>query len=97
MCIIGLEDYKYIVCFFLMRRRPPRSTRTDTLFPYTTLFRSSEQYIQVALEQVMKNRTTLVIAHRLSTIKRANKIVVMNQGRVVEQGDRKSTRLNSSH
>src|SRR3546814_4789302 len=29
------------VFFFLMRRRPPRSTRTDTLFPYTTLFRSS--------------------------------------------------------
>src|SRR3546814_13876721 len=28
-------------CFFLMRRRPPRSTRTDTLFPYTTLFRSA--------------------------------------------------------
>src|SRR3546814_6058543 len=30
----------YCVVFFLMRRRPPRSTRTDTLFPYTTLFRS---------------------------------------------------------
>src|SRR3546814_6806051 len=30
----------YIWCFFLMIRRPPRSTRTDTLFPYTTLFRS---------------------------------------------------------
>src|SRR3546814_16775941 len=30
----------FIVCFFLMIRRPPRSTRTDTLFPYTTLFRS---------------------------------------------------------
>src|SRR3546814_20576328 len=29
-----------LVCFFLMIRRPPRSTRTDTLFPYTTLFRS---------------------------------------------------------
>src|SRR3546814_17755769 len=29
-----------IMCFFLMIRRPPRSTRTDTLFPYTTLFRS---------------------------------------------------------
>src|SRR3546814_19213434 len=29
-----------IICFFLMIRRPPRSTRTDTLFPYTTLFRS---------------------------------------------------------
>src|SRR3546814_1047779 len=31
----------FIVCFFLMIRRPPRSTRTDTLFPYTTLFRSA--------------------------------------------------------
>ncbi|MBA2656018.1 MAG: lipid A export permease/ATP-binding protein MsbA [Tatlockia sp.] len=46
----------------------------------------SERYIQLALEQIMKSRTTLVIAHRLSTIKRANKIVVMKQGRVVEQG-----------
>src|SRR3546814_8370916 len=33
----------YIVFFFLMIRRPPRSTRTDTLFPYTTLFRSDFQ------------------------------------------------------
>ncbi|BCA96158.1 lipid A export ATP-binding/permease protein MsbA [Legionella antarctica] len=46
----------------------------------------SEQYIQAALEQVMKNRTTLVIAHRLSTIKHAHKIVVMQHGRIVEQG-----------
>lgn len=46
----------------------------------------SESFIQAALEQVMKTRTTLVIAHRLSTIKRANKIIVMNQGRIVEQG-----------
>src|SRR3546814_3613889 len=34
--------------FFLMRRRPPRSTRTDTLFPYTTLFRSSAPQLQPA-------------------------------------------------
>jgi subfamily B ATP-binding cassette protein MsbA len=46
----------------------------------------SERYIQQALEQIMKTRTTLVIAHRLSTIQRANKIVVMNHGRIVEQG-----------
>src|SRR3546814_19299498 len=30
----------FVLCFFLMIRRPPRSTRTDTLFPYTTIFRS---------------------------------------------------------
>lgn len=46
----------------------------------------SERYIQQALEQVMKNRTTLVIAHRLSTIIRADKIVVLHQGRVMEEG-----------
>ncbi|WP_094092339.1 lipid A export permease/ATP-binding protein MsbA [Legionella clemsonensis] len=47
----------------------------------------SERYIQAALEQIMHHRTTLVIAHRLSTIKRANKIIVMNQGKIVEQGN----------
>jgi subfamily B ATP-binding cassette protein MsbA len=46
----------------------------------------SEQYIQVALEEVMKNRTTLIIAHRLSTIVNADSIIVLKQGRVVEQG-----------
>lgn len=46
----------------------------------------SERYIQKALEQVCKGRTTLVIAHRLSTIERADRIVVMEQGRVLEQG-----------
>lgn len=46
----------------------------------------SEYYIQAALERIMQTRTTLVIAHRLSTIKRAHKIIVMNQGTIVEQG-----------
>lgn len=46
----------------------------------------SERYIQIALEKVMKNRTTIVIAHRLSTIKHADKIIVMQHGRIVEQG-----------
>ncbi|MDX1589682.1 MAG: lipid A export permease/ATP-binding protein MsbA [Oleiphilaceae bacterium] len=46
----------------------------------------SERYIQSALEHVMKGRTTLVIAHRLSTIEAADRIVVMDGGRIVEVG-----------
>ena len=46
----------------------------------------SERYIQHAMEHLMQNRTTLVIAHRLSTIEHADHIVVMDQGKIVEQG-----------
>tara|TARA_R110002049_G_scaffold24588_9_gene86981 strand:+ start:2605 stop:4434 length:1830 start_codon:yes stop_codon:yes gene_type:complete len=46
----------------------------------------SEQLVQVALEKMMENRTSLVIAHRLSTIQKADKIVVMKKGKIVEQG-----------
>lgn len=47
----------------------------------------SEAIVQAALEKLSKGRTTLVIAHRLSTIRNADSIVVMDQGRVVDQGD----------
>lgn len=46
----------------------------------------SELLVQQALENLMKDRTTLVIAHRLSTIKNASQICVMHQGRIVERG-----------
>lgn len=46
----------------------------------------SERLVQAALDNLMKNRTTLVIAHRLSTIEQADRIVVMHQGEVVEVG-----------
>lgn len=46
----------------------------------------SERYIQAALEELVKDRTTMVIAHRLSTIENADLIVVMEDGRIVEQG-----------
>jgi len=46
----------------------------------------SEQLVQVALEKMMQNRTSLVIAHRLSTIQKADLIVVMKKGKIVEQG-----------
>lgn len=46
----------------------------------------SEKFVQVALENMMQNRTSIVIAHRLSTIQKADTIVVMQKGRIVEQG-----------
>jgi len=46
----------------------------------------SERYVQLALESLMQGRTTLVIAHRLSTVERADKIVVLENGQIVEQG-----------
>ena len=51
---------------------------------------ASEKLVQNALEYLMKNRTSLVIAHRLSTIQKADLIVVMNNGKIVETGDHKS-------
>ena len=47
----------------------------------------SERYIQAALEELIKNRTTLIIAHRLSTIENADLIVVMSEGGIVETGN----------
>lgn len=47
----------------------------------------SERHIQDALQTLQKNRTSIIIAHRLSTIENADKIIVMEQGEIIEQGD----------
>ena len=54
--------------------------------PTSALDPESEHFIQRALETISQDRTTLIIAHRLTTIQRADQIVVMNQGRIVERG-----------
>lgn len=53
----------------------------------SSLDSESEQLVQNALDKLMKNRTSIVIAHRLSTIRNADKIVVLENGRIVETGN----------
>src|SRR3546814_15811049 len=89
----------YILLFFLMIRRPPRSTRTDTLFPYTTLFRSA----------LFTQRHTLIaqwalLATRFAARADAGTEIHLCLGVIGQAGlgqvrlrDRKSTRLNPSH
>lgn len=52
----------------------------------SSLDSNSEKYIHQAIEQLISDRTTLVIAHRLSTVQNADRIMVLNRGRIVEQG-----------
>ncbi len=49
----------------------------------------SEEMIQIATEKITKGRTSIIIAHRLATVKKANKIIVMDQGKIVEIGTHK--------
>ena len=56
---------------------------TSSVDPYTELI------IQNALQKLLENRTAIIIAHRLSTVRSANKIVVLDQGRIVEEGNHK--------
>ena len=53
----------------------------------SALDEDSQKKVQEALEKAMEGRTTIVIAHRLSTIERCNKIFVLEQGQVIEEGN----------
>src|SRR3546814_13164644 len=62
--------YVLLFIFFLMIRRPPRSTRTDTLFPYTTLFRSDHDDEQRALGEILLHRRNRPFDERGAIIER---------------------------
>src|SRR3546814_15881506 len=82
-----------VICF-LMIRRPPRSRRTDTLFPYTTLFRSRRLHQQPVAESGDLGQVEARLGGDDVIAERARRLETD-----VEQPhqDRKSTRLNSSH
>src|SRR3546814_15893942 len=94
LCVVLLlYSCAFFFVFFLMIRRPPRSTRTDTLFPYTTLFRSKGRAL--LLHQVLLDDEHIV---RLQDAKEHDFVLETGRGCVRRvTSDRKSTRLNSSH
>ena len=57
----------------------------------------SERHIQAALVRLMTNRTTLVIAHRLSTVEKADRIIVLDRGRIVEMGPHAELLASNGH
>jgi subfamily B ATP-binding cassette protein MsbA len=52
----------------------------------SSLDNESERLIEDAMERLLEGRTTIIIAHRLSTVRRANRILVLDGGRIVEEG-----------
>src|SRR3546814_11309373 len=88
---LGISCQFYFLLFFLMIRRPPRSTRTDTLFPYTTLFRSAVEDRRRPVERHADHRQ-----ERERPAERRGEHAEHEEGGG-RLGDRKSTRLNSSH
>ena len=78
----GGQRQRVAIARALLRNRPILLLDEAT----SALDTGSEAKVQAALDELSKGRTTLVIAHRLSTVRDAHKIIVMDQGRVIEEG-----------
>src|SRR3546814_19372096 len=95
------DIYASVLVFVLMIRRPPRSTRTDTLFPYTTLFRARQLADRRDVEQDARGRTRnidhfadhQIVAMMVDDGRHRSSHAAAGKPNI----DRKSTRLNSSH
>src|SRR3546814_11179537 len=93
----------YKKCFYVMRRRPPRSTRTDTLFPYTTLFRSPAGHLSPSSSHRAAGGNDREGFRPVPVPRRRRGGVIppdLGWTQVEapwRRADRKSTRLNSSH
>src|SRR3546814_11521165 len=99
LCVIMMSTRSFM-CFFLMIRRPPRSTRTDTLFPYTTLFRSVEIGAKWDWQAGgVRGRLNVAAFHSKyqGALQFFNVVATGIPQGVPDYPDRKSTRLNSSH
>src|SRR3546814_18675891 len=98
-CSRCLRFLSILLIFFLMIRLPPRSTRTDTRFPYTTLFRSIEFLEHTAETVPMDDRSFDTVVTTWTRCSVPDIAVALREMRRVLKpgGDRKSTRLNSSH
>src|SRR3546814_13456104 len=90
MCILfSLTFFFFFVFFFLMIRRPPRSTRTDTLFPYTTLFRSKhvdldpcEMRSDATMHARAKDEVANILAVEIDVVRPIDRLIVKSkQGR----------------
>ncbi|MBI1360422.1 MAG: ATP-binding cassette domain-containing protein [Alphaproteobacteria bacterium] len=84
--ISGGERQRIAIARALVRGAPVMLLDEAT----SALDANNERLVQKALEQASEGRTTLVIAHRLATVRRASRIVVMDEGRVMEEGDHES-------
>jgi len=80
----GGQRQRIAIARALLRRDAPLLLLDEAT---SALDAESERLVQDALDHLMENRTTIVIAHRLATVRAANRIIVMDHGRIVEEGD----------